>query len=127
MRSYAPDMRFLSDEWFDAASGAKPDRPDAPDSLRLGYIVSGGPDGPVEYRIVLPSGRIDRVLDQTDVTFAMDYETAKGIHTGRSNPQECVLDGRIDLRGDPAQLIAHSKALDALPGVFAHMYGLTDA
>jgi hypothetical protein len=117
-------MRFLSDEWFQAAGG---DKPTASDHLRLGYVVSGGPDGTIEYRIILPSGSIDRLVDQTDVVFAMDYETARNIHAGRENPQECVLDGRIDVQGDPQQLITHADALEALPAVFAHLSGLADA
>jgi hypothetical protein len=120
-------MRFLSDEWFEAAIGANPAPLSTGDRLKLGYIVTGGPEGDVEYRIVLPSGRIDRVIDETDVIFSMDYDTASSIHSGRENPQACVLDGRINLSGDPQRLIANTKDLEALPAVLAHLRGLSGA
>lgn len=110
-------MRFLSEEWFECLES---DVDTGDGLLRLRYVISGISDGIVEYRIVLPSGSVLRGPGEADVTFEMDHSTAESIYLGQQNAQECVLDGRITVIGDPAPLLDHRDLLATLPSVFEH-------
>ncbi len=114
-------MEYLSDEWFDAVGSVDDIQADEEPALRLGYSIDDAPGGEVVYRVLLPAGVVERCRAEADVGFAMTYDTALAIYEGTCSPQECVLDGRIVVTGDPTALLDQAEALASLPEVFARL------
>jgi putative sterol carrier protein len=105
--------RYLSNEWFDQL-GAVTGDPAAAADLVLEHLVTGGPDGNVDYHVRVAGGAATIFRGPAadpDVTFAEDYDTAAAIAGGRLSAPAALLAGRIRVGGDMAALIAHQDML----------------
>jgi hypothetical protein len=107
---------YLSDEWFRqlGATAAPAPGPSSEEGLVLQHLVTGAPDGDVEYHVRVR----DRVVTigrgpapAPDVTFAEDYGTAAAIASGELSAPAALLAGRIRVGGDLAALIAYQDLL----------------
>jgi hypothetical protein len=105
--------RFLSNEWFDQLGAVAGPSAGAAD-LVLQHLVTGGPEGDVDYHVRVAGGAV-RIFrgpaSDPDVTFAEDYDTAAAIASGRLGAPAALLAGRIRVGGDMASLITHQDHL----------------
>lgn len=105
-------MRYLSPEWFRAAASAVA-RVRATNDERtvIGQRVTGGPDGQIDYRLVIAEGECrlaTGVEPAAEVHLTLSYELARGIAAGRRAAKDAFLHGDIRVDGDPTVLVRHA-------------------
>ncbi len=115
---------YLSPEWIAAAGVAMAAAfPASPEPLVLTYVVDGVPGfGRVEYHVAFGPGGARVEPGQppsTDVTFALDHQSATAIADGRLSAQRAFIDGRLQLSGDTEALLRHRELLVELTDVLA--------
>lgn len=103
--------RYLSQDWLDMQRSLAADQPDRPGaSARIQHVVSGAPDGDVDYYWVVEDGHlIDSglgVLDATEITLTMKYGDAREMHSGRLDPSAAFMQGRLKAAGDMGKFLA---------------------
>ena len=120
--------RFLSAAWFDEIESARPAGRAGGDgnlgptgSLVMEQIVTGTPDGDVGYLVVVEGGgaRVERrssgnTRTEADLTITCDWSTATAISQGRLSTQRALMQGRLRVRGNPADLLRQSERLAGL-------------
>ena len=108
--------QFLSDEWIDAAKKIREEAPapaTTPAPVKMNLTITEVPfgDGSVEAHMDTTSGELDLDLghlDGSDVSAALDYETAKAMMVD-ANPQaamQAFMAGKIKLTGDMTKAMA---------------------
>ena len=127
--------RFLSPEWLDllaaaAGGGAASDdeEPGASCRFAIRQVVTGGPDGDVDYVVVTDAGRVsvhrgDGVAADVDVV--QDYATASAISQGQLSPSVAFAGGRLELAGTIGLLARHHGAFTRLGELFAQVRAQT--
>lgn len=74
------------------------------------YVVSGGPQGNVEYYWVLVEGRLEEAamgrLDDADLTLVHSWDDAMAIQNGTLDPNVAYMQGRLKVSGDMAKLMS---------------------
>ena len=106
-------MRYLSDEWLTKADESVRSLPPLDRSLKIGFLVTEGPDGERAYTLDLGPTRVAVQLSiaSPDVTFTLTWTEATAIAQGERSAQRAFLDGTVTLTGDTAKLIGHDMAL----------------
>ncbi|MDH3679090.1 MAG: SCP2 sterol-binding domain-containing protein [Acidimicrobiia bacterium] len=105
---------YLSDRWLAAANAALADLPPLDIELRVGFVVTGGPEGDREHQLILGPHQVgaERGVEAVSVTMTMDHGLAIEIANGRTSAQRAFLDGRLQLSGSAGALLGHQKALN---------------
>jgi putative sterol carrier protein len=103
--------KWLSQEWLDETrkmSESQPERPGA--TARMQYVVTGGPDGDVEYFWVLEDGKLKEAkvgkLDDAEVTLTTGYEDAKKIQKGELDANAAFMQGKVKVTGNMAKVMS---------------------
>jgi putative sterol carrier protein len=102
--------KWLTQEWLDESTRLAADQPERPGaSARLQYVVTGGPDGDVEYYWVIVDGRLVEnrlgLLGDADVTLTQSYEDAMAIQKGELDINAAFMQGRVRPSGDLDRLM----------------------
>jgi putative sterol carrier protein len=103
--------KWLTQEWLDESTRLAADQPERPGaSARLQYVITGGPDGDVEYYWVVVDGhlvenRLGRIED-ADVTLTESYDDAMAIQKGELDVNAAFMQGRIRPEGDLDRLMS---------------------
>lgn len=120
--------QFLSPAWLaelGAAAAASEALRAAAAGVRLTvrHVVTGGPEGDVEYRVCFDDGRVavEAGPGQADVEVRQDYETAAAVSDGKLTPAAAFGAGRMRLGGRPGLLAEHRDTLGRLGDVFAEL------
>ncbi len=117
--------RFLSAEWLEqvAATAAADDdlrRASAGATVAVRQVVTGGPEGDVDYVVRLDRGTVSvGPGGPADVEITEDYATAAAISQGLLTPAAAFAVGRLKLGGRVGLLVEHAPLFAALGGVFA--------
>ncbi|MDP8938117.1 MAG: SCP2 sterol-binding domain-containing protein [Actinomycetota bacterium] len=120
-------VRFLSAEWLDqlAETAAASDhlrRASTGTSVVVRQVVTGGPDGDIDYVVRLDHGTVSvspGAEGPADVEITEDYATATAISQGLLTPAAAFAAGRLKIGGRVGLLVEHAPAFAALGGVFA--------
>jgi|TARA_Y100000310_G_C20701435_1_gene830316 putative sterol carrier protein len=113
----------LSPEWIAALNEAAALHPAFPTGVgdlpvTIGYLITDGPS----WYMVIGADRV-RVLpgnvSSPDVSFSTDAATAAEIYEGRIDPLRAVVDGDLEIGGDPRLLMANRDVLEAMGDLFA--------
>ena len=103
--------KFLSQEWLDETrklAEGQPERPGA--TVRMQYVVTGGPDGEVKYYWVLENGKLLESslgeLSDAQVTLTQSYDDAVKIQKGELDANAAFMQGRVKVTGDMAKLMS---------------------
>ena len=122
-------MRYLSPEWFDAASEALADDPGLAEAtaglhLTLHQTVTDAPGGPVGWRLVIDDGGVRLEgggADDADVRLTTTYEVAAAIAAGDLGAPTAFIRGDLRVGGDLTRLTAHQRTLAAVQDVLAEV------
>jgi hypothetical protein len=119
--------RFLSEAWFQQVAAAG--TPAVPDPvLVLQQVVTGTPEGDVDYHVTVGVGRSALVAgpaDHPDATFTQDWDTAAAVARGELSTEAALLAGRIAVAGDMASLSARRDSLIGLDPLTAAVRAAT--
>jgi putative sterol carrier protein len=103
--------KYLSQEWLDESrklAEGQPERPGA--SARMQYVVTGTPEGDVEYYWVLENGKLLESkrghLDDAEVTLTTAYEDAVKIQKGELDANAAFMQGKVKVTGNMAKVMA---------------------
>lgn len=103
--------KWLSQDWLDETrkmAEGQPDRPGA--SARMQYVVTGAPDGDIEYYWVLENGKIleSRLgrLDDAEVTLTTGYDDAMKIQKGELDANAAFMQGKVKVTGNMAKVMS---------------------
>lgn len=108
-------MRYLSDEWIDAADAAVAGLTPTAEPFAVSYLISGGPDGDRSYTLTLGPEVVGvRKGAGAAVSLRMSWETACSIAGARLSSQRAFLDGDIRIDGDPQALLGQRNGLVAV-------------
>lgn len=103
--------KWLSQEWLDEGrrlSEGQPERPGA--TVRMQYIITGGPEGDVKYYWVLEDGKLLESalgeLPDAEVTLTESREDAMRIQKGELDPNAAFMQGKVKVTGNMAKLMS---------------------
>lgn len=130
--------RFLSDEWIAELDGAVSSDDEvrrAASGLHLTIqqvvvVGTGDREGdPVRYAIRVDEGRVRLQagqVDDADATITEDYDTAAALAQGTITPQDAILAGKVQVRGDMGALLKAQEVLERMRGCFDGVRARTD-
>ena len=126
-------VRFLSAEWLEqlAAEAAASDalrRASADVTVAIRQVVTGGPEGDVDYVVRLDRGSVSVSPGPdgpADVVITEDYATATAISQGLLTPAAAFAGSRLKLGGRVGLLVEHAPLFSALGGLFADVRAAT--
>lgn len=103
--------KWLTQEWLDETRAMSTDQPErAGASARMQYVVTGAPDGDIEYYWVLENGKLieSRLgrLDDAEVTLTTGYADAVKIQKGELDANAAFMQGRVKVTGSMAKVMA---------------------
>jgi len=108
-------VRYLSNDWFSAADTALNALAPAPSNARVGFIITGGPDGDIRYNLRLGAESVGIDTEPTpDVALTLPWSLAVAIATGEASAQRAVLDGEIRISGDVRVLLGNNDTLGVI-------------
>jgi putative sterol carrier protein len=103
--------KWLSQEWLDETrtmAEGQPERPGA--SARMQYVVTGSPEGDIEYYWVLENGKILESqrghLDDAEVTLTTGYDDAMKIQKGELDANAAFMQGKVKVTGNMAKVMS---------------------
>ncbi len=103
--------KFLSQEWLDEMkrlAESQPERPGA--SARMQYVVTGGPDGDIQYYWVLQDGKLVECalgeLADAEVTLTQTIDDAVKIQKGELDATAAFMQGRVKVTGNMAKVMS---------------------
>jgi predicted lipid carrier protein YhbT len=103
--------KWLTQEWLDTTrkmAESQPERPGA--SARMQYVVTGGPDGDIDYYWVLENGKLMEsslgTLDDAEVTLTTAYPDALKIQKGELDANAAFMQGKVKVTGNMAKVMS---------------------
>jgi putative sterol carrier protein len=103
--------KWLSQEWLDETrkmAEGQPERAGA--TARMQYVVTGGPDGDIDYYWVLQDGRLIQAdlgkLEDAEVTLTTGYDDALKIQKGELDANAAFMQGKVKVTGNMAKVMA---------------------
>ena len=103
--------KWLTQEWLDETrkmAESQPERPGA--SARMQYVVTGGPEGDIDYYWVLENGKITESklgkLDDAEVTLTTAYPDALKIQKGELDANAAFMQGKVKVTGNMAKVMS---------------------
>jgi putative sterol carrier protein len=103
--------KWLTQEWLDETrkmAEGQPERAGA--SARMQYVVTGGPDGDIEYFWVLENGKISESqlgrLGDSEVTLTTGYPDALKIQKGELDANAAFMQGKVKVTGNMAKVMS---------------------
>ena len=103
--------KWLSQEWLDETrkmAEGQPERPGA--SARMQYVVTGAPDGDIDYYWVLENGKISESqlgrLDDAEGTLTTGYPDALKIQKGELDANAAFMQGKVKVTGNMAKVMS---------------------
>jgi hypothetical protein len=101
---------YLSQEWLDEGkklAEGQPDRPGA--SARMQYVVTGGPQGDIQYYWILEDGKLKEskvgTIDDPDFTLTLTYEDSVRVQQGTLDANAAFMQGRMKVTGNMGKLM----------------------
>ena len=103
--------KYLTQEWLDETREMAADQPERPGaSVKMNYVVTGGPDGDVTYHWILENGKLIEsklgALDDGEVTLTMSYDDAVKQAKGELDANAAFMQGRVKVTGNMAKLMS---------------------
>jgi len=103
--------KWLTQEWLDETRKMAEDQPERPGaSARMQYVVTGAPEGDIEYYWVLENGKLIESklghLDDSEVTLTTAYSDAVKIQKGELDANSAFMQGKVKVTGNMAKVMS---------------------
>jgi putative sterol carrier protein len=102
--------KYLTQEWLDQGRELSKDQPERVGaSAKVQYMVSGGPDGDIEYYWVLEDGKLLESqlgkIDDADFTMTMTYDDSVAMAKGDLDANAAFMQGKVKVTGNMGKLM----------------------
>ncbi|MFZ0664317.1 MAG: SCP2 sterol-binding domain-containing protein [Acidimicrobiales bacterium] len=102
--------KFLSQEWLDEARKMAENQPERPGATaKMQYVVTGAPDGDVNYYWVLEDGILKQAalgkLEDAEVTLTTGFSDAVKIQKGELDANAAFMQGKVKVTGNMAKVM----------------------
>lgn len=102
--------KYLTQEWLDQGRELSKDQPERVGaSAKVQYMVSGGPDGDIEYYWVLEDGKLLESqlgkIDDADFTMTMSYDDSVAMAKGDLDANAAFMQGKVKVTGNMGKLM----------------------
>lgn len=103
--------KYLSKEWLEEQRQLAADQPERPGaSARMQYIVTGAPDGDIEYYWVLEDGKLLESdlgkLEDAEVTLTQTWDDSVAIQKGDLDANTAFMQGKVKVTGNMAKVMS---------------------
>ncbi|MHB8463489.1 MAG: SCP2 sterol-binding domain-containing protein [Acidimicrobiales bacterium] len=103
--------KYLTQEWLDETRALGADQPERPGAtVRMNWVVTGGPAGDVSYYWVLENGKLLEsslgTLEDAEVTLSSSYEDSVKQINGELDANAAFMQGRVKVTGNMAKLMS---------------------
>ncbi|HEY5252625.1 MAG TPA: SCP2 sterol-binding domain-containing protein [Acidimicrobiales bacterium] len=103
--------KWLTQDWLDETKKMAEGQPErAGASARMQYVVTGAPDGDIEYYWILVNGQLTEStlghLDDSEVTLTTGYDDAVKIQKGELDANAAFMQGKVKVTGNMAKVMA---------------------
>jgi putative sterol carrier protein len=103
--------KWLTQEWLDETRKMAESQPERPGtSARMQYVVTGAPEGDIEYYWILENGRLIESklghLDDSEVTMTTAYSDAVKIQKGDLDANAAFMQGKVKVTGNMAKVMS---------------------
>jgi alkyl sulfatase BDS1-like metallo-beta-lactamase superfamily hydrolase len=103
--------KYLSQEWLDETRALGADQPERPGAtVRMNWVVTGGPDGDVSYYWILENGKLQEskvgTLEDAEVTLTSSYDDSVKQIKGELDANAAFMQGRVKVTGNMAKLMS---------------------
>lgn len=121
-------VKFLSEEWAQAISGALNSSEDfkkaaSGQQAKIQQVVTDSPDGSeVKYYFKLEGGTVDISLGElsdAEATISQNYDTAVAINKLELNAQNAFMQGKLKISGNMMKLMQLQPVINAMPKAVA--------
>jgi putative sterol carrier protein len=103
--------KWLTQDWLDETrkmAEGQPERAGA--SARMQYVVTGGPEGDIDYYWILDNGKITESklgkLDDAEVTLTTGHVDAMKIQKGELDANAAFMQGKVKVTGNMAKVMS---------------------
>lgn len=117
-------MRYLSDEWIEAANTAIAGLEPTAEPFTVSYTVTDGQDGERSYTLNLGHPSVVAGAD-APVGLRMTWDMAKAIALGELSAQRAFLDGNMQIQGDAQALVGNADGMAAVDIALAPLRAAT--
>ena len=102
--------KYLTQEWLDLGRELSADQPEHPGaSAKMQYVVTGGPDGDIQYYWVLEDGKLREAslgaIDDADFTMTSTYDDSVAIAKGELDANAAFMQGKMKVTGNIGKLM----------------------
>ncbi len=102
---------YLSDDWHAMVREVADQLPVRDGvSIRIAFVVSGGPNGDCKYYQVIEDGRLvgqaNGTIPDPDITMTVSWADGVAMHTGELDPNVAMMQGRAKIAGNMGKVIA---------------------
>lgn len=102
---------YLSDDWHSMVRELARELPSQDGvSIRIAFVVTGGPTGDCTYHQVIENGRIveqaNGPIADVDVTMTVSWADGVAMHKGELDPNVAMMQGRAKIAGNMGKVIA---------------------
>lgn len=103
-------MPFLGPDWLRRTLDLAADQPERPGaSVRVQFVVGGGPGGEARYHWVVEDGQLRSAaagnLDGAEMTWTATYSDAVAMFRGELDPGAAFMEGRVKVAGDMGKVL----------------------
>ena len=121
--------QFLSDAWLsELDAAARTARPPSDMSLVIQQVVVDDAEPEVAYALRIRDGAMSVApgrVDDADVTFTQDRDTARSIAEGSLSAQAAFMSGKLRMGGDLRDVLERSTGVVDLDDLFASVRAST--
>ena len=102
--------KYLTQEWLDEARELAKDQPERPGaSATIQYVVTGGPEGDINYYWVLESGKLVESqlgeMAEPQITMTLTYADSVAVQKGELDPNGAYMQGKMKVAGNVGKLM----------------------
>jgi len=103
--------KYLTQEWLDTTRELAADQPERPGAtVKMQYVVTGGPEGDINYYWILENGKLLEsklgTLADAEVTLTQSYDDATKVQKGELDANAAFMQGRVKVTGNMAKLMS---------------------